>query len=359
VLDIDLIQEKPALTTEFQVSLAADFICTMSLVLDASSIEGLEQWIYTTHAALSEQMRVDMAIVLIVGTKSTVYYTWLNNLRRGDPAHRDFAAFVSWLNSHSVGDYEQLLKSFIGVAREHCGAEEAASSDEAVIMRACYGEMLKEPQIERLLQLYRSPAEFKAQLISVVTRFWEEFYRADFGRCLAQMDRSVGYHRQKSYSADLVSTFVDVTGRRFPKGYDEYHNAEHVIFVPSCHIGPYVMLSPCDDTGSTILIHYNARSTGAPEPLEAAHIQELFPPLKALADETRLQILSLLNGRELYAQEIVDQLEISQSAVSRHLQLMVTGGVLDVRKEESMKYFSINESTLAALAGSLKRFRAH
>ena len=86
-------------------------------------------------------------------------------------------------------------------------------------------------------------------------------------------------------------------------------------------------------------------------------IQDLFPPLKALADETRLQILSILNGRELYAQEIVDRLDISQSAVSRHLQLMVSGGVLNARKEDSMKYFSVNEEMLSALAGRLKRFR--
>ena len=359
MLDIDLIQEKPALTTEFQVSLAADFISTMSLVIDAPSIEGLEQWIYTTHAALPEDIRTDMAVVLIAGTKSIVYYTWLNELARSDPAHRDFSAFISWLNSHSASDYEQLLEGFIGMLKEHCDTEGIAPSDAAGLVVACYGDMLDEPQIERLIQLYRNPAEFKAQLISVVTRFWEQFYRADFERCLSLMDRSVAYHQQKSYRADLVPTFVEVTGRRFPKGYEEYRSVEHVIFVPSCHIGPYVMLSPCDDTGGTILIHYNARSTSTSESREAANTQELFPPLKALADETRLQILALLNGRELYAQEIVDQLEISQSAVSRHLQLMVTGGVLDVRKEESMKYFSVNEGTLAALADSLKRFRSH
>ena len=65
----------------------------------------------------------------------------------------------------------------------------------------------------------------------------------------------------------------------------------------------------------------------------------------------------MLDGRELYAQEIVDRLDISQSAVSRHLKLMVTGGLLDVRKVESMKYFSINQETLAALADRLQRFR--
>lgn len=53
----------------------------------------------------------------------------------------------------------------------------------------------------------------------------------------------------------------------------------------------------------------------------------------------------------------MDQLDISQSAVSRHLKLMLSSGVLAMRKEESMKYFSINEETLKALATRLQGFK--
>jgi len=59
----------------------------------------------------------------------------------------------------------------------------------------------------------------------------------------------------------------------------------------------------------------------------------------------------------LYAQEIVERLDISQSAVSRHLKLMLAGGLLAMRKQDNMKYFSINAETLAALAERLKSFR--
>jgi DNA-binding transcriptional ArsR family regulator len=79
----------------------------------------------------------------------------------------------------------------------------------------------------------------------------------------------------------------------------------------------------------------------------------LYPPLKALADETRLQILALLRDRELYAQEIVDRLHISQPAVSRHLNLMVAAGVLNIRREGNAKYYAINRDVLADLARAL------
>ncbi|MBV9789869.1 MAG: winged helix-turn-helix transcriptional regulator, partial [Chloroflexi bacterium] len=76
------------------------------------------------------------------------------------------------------------------------------------------------------------------------------------------------------------------------------------------------------------------------------------------ADKTRLMIVAMLNGRELYAQEIVDRLGISQSAVSRHLQLMVDMKVLNVRRgERGAKYYSINTIALQSVAQRLSEFR--
>ncbi len=359
MLDIDLIQEAPALNTEFRVSLAANLIATMSLVLDAGSIEGLDQWVYTAHAALSEELRESMAPVLTFITKSALYYDWLYTLAPDVPAHRDFAAFVAWLNDFSPDDYEKLLDSFVEQLKA-CESVTAGAGGLEELLKTCYGEKLDEGEVERIVYLYRNPAEFKAELLFLVTHFWEQFYREEFERCLPVMDRSVGYHRRQSYGVDLRSVFAEVTGRRFPTGYEEHLAAVRVIFVPSCHIGPYVIMNACDCPERTLIIHYNARTTGSPdrpEQEEQVIIQDVFPPLKALADETRLQIMAILDGRELYAQQIVDQLDISQSAVSRQLALMVAGGLLDVRREESMKYYTINEETLAALAERIRRFR--
>lgn len=359
MLDIDLIQEKPALVTEFRISLVANLVSTMALVLDANAIEGLDQWIYTTHGEIPDEMRLDLSAVLMLGAKSTTYHRWMMDLPPNHPAHREFGAFLGWLNSFSADDYQELLGSVVEMLHEKCGeTPDVDVTDDAAVLRACYAEMVDDLHIERMLHLYHHPAEFKATLISVISRFWEQFYRQEFERSLPMMERSAHYHRQQTYSADLVTTFADVTGRRFPKGDEVYYeHTERIVFMPSCHVGPYVMLSPCDHEMRTIIIHYNARPTSTPELEETPSIQDLFPPLKALADETRLQILSILDGRELYAQEIVEELDISQSAVSRHLKLMVTGGILDVRKEESMKYYAINEETLAALAEGLRRFR--
>jgi DNA-binding transcriptional ArsR family regulator len=100
-----------------------------------------------------------------------------------------------------------------------------------------------------------------------------------------------------------------------------------------------------------LVLFYNCRAAPAP----GIDGTSIYPPLKALADETRLQILGLLHGRELYAQEIVDQLDISQPAVSRHLNLMATAGILKIRREGNAKYYSVDGERLLRLAEALRR----
>lgn len=53
---------------------------------------------------------------------------------------------------------------------------------------------------------------------------------------------------------------------------------------------------------------------------------------KALADENRLRIISLLLTKELCVCEIEASLEMSQSNVSRHLTKLKTSGIVDSRK---------------------------
>jgi len=129
---------------------------------------------------------------------------------------------------------------------------------------------------------------------------------------------------------------------------------KYVRFVPSLYLGPYVSFL---FDGPLTTIFYNGSGTPATEAADGHHLEELYNPLTALADKTRLAILAMLNGRELYAQEIVDRLGISQSAVSRHLQLMVDVKVLNVRRgERGAKYYSVNTAQLRRVADRLSKF---
>jgi DNA-binding transcriptional ArsR family regulator len=362
MLDMNLIQERLALKVEFQLSLAADIFEALSLVVESPFIEGIDQWAYETHAALSPALKSDMEIALVLVAKSGIHALWVSQLPPDASAHHDFAALITWLNTFTADDYRVLTKQTLAHLAAYCEEEQTQppSFETADILRTALGEKFTEEQLQRALDLIQNPSELKAQFLSVVTRFWEQFYRQEYQRCLPLATRSVEYHRQQTYGADFGTVFTSVTGRRVPKDYIGHEDVERLIFIPSCHIGPYVMFNTCEACKHVMMIHYNCRPTGTLEhepQQEKPAVQDMFPPLKALADETRLQILTLLNGREMYAQEIVNALDISQSAISRHLQLMVTGGLLNIRKEDSMKYFSINTESLDALASQLRSFR--
>lgn len=67
---------------------------------------------------------------------------------------------------------------------------------------------------------------------------------------------------------------------------------------------------------------------------------------KALADETRLNILRLLIKRPWYGHEIAQKLGISNSTVSHHVTMLVMQGLLHTYREENRVYFELVPATL-------------
>lgn len=84
-------------------------------------------------------------------------------------------------------------------------------------------------------------------------------------------------------------------------------------------------------------------------------MRPLVNVFKALADETRLQMLGLLLERgELCVCDFVQVLGITQSKASRHLRHLVNAGLLADRREAVWVYFRIAEAPEAAPARLLE-----
>jgi ArsR family transcriptional regulator len=63
--------------------------------------------------------------------------------------------------------------------------------------------------------------------------------------------------------------------------------------------------------------------------------------LKGFADGTRLRILCLLRGREVCVHEIVDALEVSQSAVSHQLRVLRDARLVSHRRDGRHVYYRL------------------
>jgi len=71
-------------------------------------------------------------------------------------------------------------------------------------------------------------------------------------------------------------------------------------------------------------------------------MRELVKVYKALADESRLRVLSLVLERECCVCEVMQALEISQSKASRILSTLYDAGFLKLRKDGLWSLYSIN-----------------
>lgn len=65
---------------------------------------------------------------------------------------------------------------------------------------------------------------------------------------------------------------------------------------------------------------------------------------KALADETRLRILTLLLDGELCVCELIAALELPQSTISRHLAYLRNSGWVQDRRQGVWMYYRFNDN---------------
>lgn len=81
--------------------------------------------------------------------------------------------------------------------------------------------------------------------------------------------------------------------------------------------------------------------------------------LRALACDRRLEILELLRNGELCEREIAEQLEMGQSAISRHLQCLRRAGLVWARHDGVRRCYSLQSpKILDLLADSDELLRA-
>jgi ArsR family transcriptional regulator len=67
---------------------------------------------------------------------------------------------------------------------------------------------------------------------------------------------------------------------------------------------------------------------------------------KALADEIRLRILSLLATREMCVCEVMVALDLTQPTASHHLGILENVGLIKNRKEGKWVFYSLSDSSL-------------
>lgn len=90
----------------------------------------------------------------------------------------------------------------------------------------------------------------------------------------------------------------------------------------------------------------------APLPLERTEAERIARTLKAVADPTRLQLLSLIQSSpsgEACVRELSARLDLRQPTVSHHLKTMTEAGLLTRERRGPWAWYAVDRDGLTAL----------
>jgi len=76
--------------------------------------------------------------------------------------------------------------------------------------------------------------------------------------------------------------------------------------------------------------------------------------LKAISNPNRLSILCNLIENELSVGELVEKIDLSQSALSQHLAKLRELNIVKTRKQQQVVYYSISSNEAKEIIGTLK-----
>ncbi|MCP4176234.1 MAG: winged helix-turn-helix transcriptional regulator [bacterium] len=213
-------------------------------------------------------------------------------------------------------------------------------------------------------QYISTPEKLKKLLIQHLTYMWEEFFKTEWENNRILLEESVKAYKglgieslEKIEAARLIGfETMDSDWGQFVKKLEKVNK---LYFVPSVHLGPYKGKF-CNLNNDEMWLFYGSlKPEGKGNATVKLNTSDLLIQFNALADGIRLEILRLCaSGDEYSSQQLLAKLNISQSAISRHLKQLSATGFLLERRENSSKFYQFNKdkvkNTINLLDGYLE-----
>lgn len=356
-------------TTLIDVALEPAHNALHSLMLLAQSehTSGFGEWVLRTAAALSPAERETLPLVAIGLHYATVpQASWPSY-----PAYVDHLAAMKPLTLRDkLLDTYSRIAPLSGEGFQGMSAQPQSVDMEAVLadvdayldfLRARFDPDHMNEALEAKAYTYvTDPPAMQALIVSFLRTMWEKYLAPEWQRVEPMLQDAVRAFQQVDLaSMELPEAIEYVTGREFEesKWSCVLENAAHVTFVPSAHVGPYVGRYGFGCERAWIL--FGARLPQGVQ-INAPDLSrnEILVRLSALADDNRLHILKYISEQgEQCSSEIMDELDLSQSTVSRHLNQLAAAGYLSARRVDGAKCYQLHperiQETLQAISAYL------
>jgi DNA-binding transcriptional ArsR family regulator len=363
---LDVIVPPKTVDVTFSLEPAYNAVTSLSLLDMAPNFTGLSDWVYQTADAMSpvalrtNQVVLMDAPVYLADAAWPSFSAWVDDLAARDAvALRDQALEAQLARARQVSDRDapapsELLAdrtTYLGLVDELCRAR---------------GEKCDIELWEEVHRLLNAPPERQDVIVTHFSTMWDEALESEWGRNLPLLEESVAAFQSLDWSGVTALEVLDrVLLREMPppSNVQWLEDADRLILIPSPHSGPYLVHLGGESHRAERLV-FGARLPEGSRVYEGTRVNsqalgrsELLMRLNALANDTRLRILELLaESGEQSTPDIMAQLELSQSAASRHLEYLAATGYLVSRRYEGALHFRVNPVRIDDTFTALREF---
>lgn len=213
--------------------------------------------------------------------------------------------------------------------------------------------------------LFTDPSTVRERIATMMERYWDLAFSEEWARIVPRIEAEVTEAARAVATrgaAGLVADFLpeatwDPEARviavdRPWHGVCDVGERGGLLMVPTVYGWPRVMLEL--DEPWPVSIIFPLRDLRQPEvPLASDH--EVADGLRALGDETRLQITRLVAEQPRSTKELALLLQLSESAVSRHLKILSGAGIVTSERDGYFVLYQLVPDRIGALGGALRR----
>lgn len=364
-----LVVGRPAPKQLFAVSAPLELTSAISLTYRAGAVAdgenpGFDPWLIDAWRALTPDLQHDLNLLLGFSGRLLYYIEELLfsfDALEPDRLNATFDDYVNHLRSLPQIEFQQMAaNALVRIYRDRGLSESPPDNDDPSEWRMFLRPGITRANIDEAAALLTSPDQLKRRTVALIEGFWVQLYGAEFERRQPELQRASRLALALAHPTVQVS-FSELTGHRLPEEIEDcLARVERVLFCPSAHLGSFVQyihyppaLILYFDSGSILR---NRSLVSRPPRNDDMTLQpsDVLDGLRAMSDPSRMKIIDMLRDGELYAQEVVARLGISQSAVSRHLSTLESAHIITVRPANGMKYYAIDRDRLRALAAYLE-----
>lgn len=352
---------RPASPVRFSLEPASSVLQSLLLISRRADRPGVTDWVHRTAQSMTRaEHRTNTLVILGFHHGVIPLESW-----DSFPAYLDHLAAEppEALGNRMLDQYEQLpCSDNAGTGGPLMDRQTALQSAEnyMTFLRQRFGPESVDEEVERqAFDLLLNPPELQRLIVDHLSSMWKKYLAREWERRRPMLQESVRAFQQLNYQdRPLIEIARQVTNQDLEeeKWARFFEKVRRVVFVPHPHIGPYILkMLPSEEE---IVLFFGARlpegsAIDAPELSRA----EITVRLNALADDTRLQILRYIADHgEQRSQEIMDALDLSQSAASRHLTQLSATGYLKERRCDGAKCYALNPERITDTLQAIARF---